>query len=232
MNRLTVTILAIMTFLGITLAATAQRTEYGLRGGVTFNNVRTTDLLDAVAPEFDDLIGYQATAFATIPVAGALSFQPEITVARKGFSFRDGTDVNLFGLPLPVGVRADTRFSYLEAPLLGKISFGNDLVEGFIVAGPAFGYATGGEVKTRTTGLVELDLTSIDIDLDAIGYNRFEVSGIIGAGMAIQAGAGKVHLDGRYQHGFTELYDIPLVTEGVRNRGFIVSAGYAIPLNR
>ena len=215
-----------------TLAGTAQQVHIGLRGGATFNTVRATELLESAAPNFDFFVGYQTTAFAEIPVSKGFFVQPEVSFTQKGFRFAEGMDVDLFGLPLPVGVQANTVFNYLEAPMLGRINLGNEQIQAYLVAGPAFGYATGGEVRTRTTGLVELDLADIRVDLDAIGANRFEVSGIVGAGVALSVGTGKIQVDARYQHGFSQLYDIPMVTEGLRNQGFSLSAGYAIPIGR
>lgn len=215
------------------LAATvvqAQEVQLGLRGGATFSNVRATEILDLAAPDFNTLTGFQATAFAEVPVVGSFAFQPELGYTRKGFQFADGMGVDLFGIDLPVGVRSNTSFDYLETALLGKVYFGEGNTRFYAVAGPAFGYATSGRVALRTTGLLELDLTSFSLDLGTIGYEQFEVSGIVGGGVAIPVGKGSVQLDARYQHGFTQLYDIPLVAESLRNQGFVLSAGYAIPL--
>lgn len=208
----------------------AQEVQLGLRAGVNLGNVRATEILDVAAPDFNTLASFQASAFADIPVAGSFAFQPELSYNRKGFQFADGMGVDLFGIELPVGVRTNTSFDYLETALLGKVYFGEGNTRFYAVAGPSFGYATVGQVKVSTVGIVELDLSSFNLDLSTIGYEQFEVSGIVGGGVAIPAGTGTVQIDARYQHGFTQLYDIPLVAESLRNQGFILSAGYAIPL--
>ena len=69
-----------------------------------------------------------------------------------------------------------------------------------------------------------------DDEGNAINYERFEFSGVVGAGIQIDAGFGNITIDGRFQQGITELYDIPLVSERVRNRGFAINAGVSIPL--
>lgn len=209
----------------------AQSTTFGLRGGTTFNTISQTQLVDAVTPDFDYLIGFSGAVFAEVPIGQTFAFQPELAFSQKGFSLAQGTDIDLFGASLPVGVRANTQFNYLEAPLLMKAKFGSEQVKAFVMAGPALGYAMNGRVRTQSSGILEFQLSDNKIDLDAINYERFEFSGVVGAGVQIDAGFGNITLDGRFQQGITELYDIPLVSERVRNRGFAINAGVSIPLN-
>lgn len=208
----------------------AQSTNFGVRGGSTFNTISQTEVVDAITPDVDYLVGFSGAVYAEVPIGKTFAFQPELAFTQKGFSLAQGADIDLFGTALPVGVRANSRFNYLEAPLLMKAKFGSEQVKGFIMAGPALGYALNGRVWTRSTGLLEFQLSDNSIDLDAINYERFEVSGVVGAGIQINAGFGDITIDGRFQQGITELYDIPLVSERVRNRGFAINAGVSIPL--
>ena len=50
----------------------------------------------------------------------------------------------------------------------------------------------------------------------------------MGAGIAIPAGPGKVIVDGRYNLGLSNISDENGMN--VKNRGFAISLGYAIPL--
>lgn len=217
--------------LTVVTSSSFAQTTFGVRGGATFNNIYQTETLDALTPEIDYLVGFSSAVYAEVPITNALSFQPEFGYTQKGFSIRQDADADLFGVNLPIGVRANSRFDYLEAPLLLKGKFGNETVKGFVMAGPALGYATGGNLKTTSTGILEIDLMNTSIDLDAINYERFEFSGVVGAGVSFDAGFGTITLDGRFQQGFTELYDIPLVAERVKNQGFAINAGVGIPLN-
>ncbi|HKK77439.1 MAG TPA: porin family protein [Saprospiraceae bacterium] len=228
MNKQVIGFLA-LSFCFLTTFSFAQ-TGYGIRAGATFNNISQSDVIDAVTPDIDYLVGFSGAFFAEVPIAKGLSFQPELAYSQKGFSIRQDAETELFGIALPIGVRANSRFDYLETPLLLKGKFGNEKVKGFVMAGPALGYAVNGNLRTRSTGFLEIDLFDTSIDLDAINYERFEVSGIVGAGLTVDAGFGNITLDARFQQGFTELYDIPLVAERVKNQGFALNAGVAIPL--
>lgn len=206
------------------------QTSYGIHAGATFNRISQTEVIDALTPDIDYLIGFRGAFFAEVPITNGLSFQPELAFSQKGFSIRQEADAELFGIALPVGVRVNSRFDYLETPLLLKGRFGNEKVQGFVMAGPALGYAVNGNLRTRSTGFLEIQLLNTSIDLDAINYERFEVSGVFGAGLSVDVGFGYLNLDARFQQGFTELYDIPLVAERVKNQGFALNAGVAIPL--
>ena len=208
----------------------AQSTHFGVRGGTTFNTISQTEVVDAITPEIDYLVGFSGAVYAEIPLGATFAFQPELAFSQKGFSLAQGADLDLFGAPLALGVRANTRFNYLETPLLMKAKFGSEQVKAFVMAGPALGYALNGRIRTQSTGLLEFQLSDNSIDLDAINYERFEFSGVVGAGLQIDAGFGNIIIDGRFQQGITELYDIPLVSERVRNRGFAINAGVSIPL--
>lgn len=209
----------------------AQSTTFGVRGGTTFNTISQTEVIGAITPDIDYLVGFSGAVYAEVPLGQTFAFQPELAFSQKGFSIAQGMDFDLFGASLPVGVRANTRFNYLEAPLLMKAKFGSEQVKGFVMAGPALGYAMNGQVRTQSSGILEFQLSDNSIDLDAINYERFEFSGVVGAGVQIDAGFGSITLDGRFQQGITELYDIPLVSERVRNRGFAINAGISIPIN-
>ena len=209
----------------------AQTATFGFRSGPTFNNVSQTQAVDAVTPELDYLIGFSAGIYAEIPISETFAFRPELAYSQKGFSLLQGANIDLFGAPLPLGVRANTRFDYVDLPLLLKAQFGNEQVKGFVLAGPSLNYAINGRIKTEASGLLDLNISNTKLDLDAINYERFEFAGVVGAGVAFETGFGTISLDGRFEQGVTQLYDIPLVGERVKNQGFAINAGIAIPLN-
>ena len=173
----------------------------------------------------------QAPVFGLVSEFGLhenFALQTELNYTTKGFKLDESFDLNLFDIPVPIGATAITRFNYLELPVLAKAKFGNEVVEGYLYAGPTLGYATNGRLTTRAKVFIEFDLFDTPIDLDNIGYERFELAGTVGGGVAFKTGSGKIFLDGRYNHGFTEVYDVPLIAERVENRNVNLTAGYLI----
>lgn len=202
----------------------------GLRGGLNFGNVYTTDGLDAITPDFQYINGPTVAGVVEYGISKNFAIQSELAVTRKGFKLREDFAVNLFNVPVPVGASAESRFNYLEVPLLAKVKFGDEVVHGYITAGPTFGYATSGRLITRANALFEFKVSDTDINLDAINYERFEVGGSVGAGLGFNTSFGQLFADARYTRGFTELYDIPVIDERIRNQGFAVSVGFMVPL--
>ncbi len=212
------------------LGSAAAQFSVGVRSGAYWANVDETRALDGLAPAFEHLRSFQAAVVGEYAFSDRFALQSELGLTRKGFGYRQGLDVELFEVPLPIGVRAEARFHYLELPVLAKLRFGGPRLQANIMAGPQLGYALNGKLVTRTDGLIELQLTESDIDLDGIGYQRAELAGTVGAGLSYRAPFGTLSLDARYTHGLTGLYDIPLVDETVRNRGFGVNLGFTVPL--
>ncbi|PWN65597.1 porin family protein [Chryseobacterium viscerum] len=101
------------------------------------------------------------------------------------------------------------NFNYIEVPVLAKYSFGPVYVN----AGPSIGFLMGKSDKIKA---VYGKTKTIDFGVQ------------MGAGIAIPAGPGKMIIDGRYNLGLSNISDEKGVD--VKNRGFTVSLGYAIPL--
>lgn len=214
----------------VTFSGLHAQLAVGLKGGLNYNKVYTTENLGAIAPNFTTLQEVHTGLLLDIPVAGGFSLQPELNLITKGFGLRQGLDVPVFGIELPLNARAESRFRYVEMPLLAKYTVGQDVVQAYFVAGPTFGYATKGQIDTRANVLVEVDLGTLPLNLDNIDYERFEIGAAIGAGLQLNFGGLRAFADARYQRGFTELYNIPLVEEKVRNTGVAFSAGLMLPL--
>lgn len=223
------TLLLLLAFL---VSASAQ-TTFGVKSGVAIQKVYTSEGLGAVAPNFQNLVEFQFGVNADVPVFGALSFQPELLYTTKGFGLDQGFEQELFGTQIPLEAEAKTKFRYLEVPLLAKVSFGDPSgPRAYFVAGPTFGYALSGQLQTRARALVSFDLPNVDINLEDINYERLEIGAAVGAGVQFPVGPVRLFADARYQRGFTELYNFPLVEEKVRNTGVAVSAGMALPIGR
>ncbi|MFN7120141.1 MAG: porin family protein [Saprospiraceae bacterium] len=224
-------IIAIAALLIACYTTSFAQLSLGLRGGLNVGNVYTTDGLDAVTPDFQSINGPTVAGVLEYGFSKNFALQTELGITRKGFKFGLDRDINLFNIPVPVGATAESRFNYLEVPLLAKIKFGDETVHGYVTAGPTFGYATSGRLITRADALFEFKVSDTDINLDAINYERFEVGGAVGAGIGFNTGFGQLFADARYTRGFTELYDIPVFDERIRNQGFALSVGFLVPLS-
>ena len=214
-------------FAAVTTTAFAQM-NFGVRAGVAFNDVMATEALESVTPEFKNVTTTNIALVSEFELHENFAIQPELAYNTKGFRIKETADIELWDIPLPIGIEAVSKFSYVEVPILFKGKIGNEKVKAYALAGPAAGYAVDGDLETYGRAFFEIKLFETDIDLDAVGYERFELSGIVGAGVEFMLNNGKLFFDARYQHGFTQLYDIPVFNEMIKNRGTTLSMGYVM----
>jgi hypothetical protein len=200
----------------------------GVQGGTNWATVQSATKLP-VTPKFRYLQTYTAGVVADIPLNRSFSFQPAINYTTKGFEFQEGQDFNVFNVPLPIGIKTQNSVNYIDVPLLAKFRFGNDLLKGYLTAGPTFGYALNGEYSGTANVLVNVNAFKTPMNFTQLNYQRLDIGGSIGMGGEIYTGdAGALFIEARYQHGLTTLYKVPIIDVNVQNRGFGVTAGYRI----
>lgn len=217
-------------FAFLTMTVFSQTISIGIKTGFTSNNIAKPEIIETidVIPEFRNLEALNFGIVSEIGFNENFAFQPELNFTIKGFKLRESANINIYEMPLPLGVTAVSKFKYIEMPLLAKAKFGTGKAQAYLVAGPTLGYATSGKLETRANILFEIDLFETPLDLNGIGYERFEVGGTVGGGVAFDTGGGQFFVDARYSHGFTQVYDIPVVREKVQNKSFGINAGYMI----
>ena len=204
--------------------------QIGIRVGAGLGNVSTPTIIDLVAPDFHYLPGLDIGVLSEFTLTENFALQSELNFREKGFRMHENMDVNLFNLDIPLGVRVDTRIRYLDMPILLKYKFGAGSVRGYLAAGPEVGYALNGRIKTKANFLIDWNLTNTNINLDGIGYERWSVGGVAGAGVEFATGNGTFFADVRYQQGFTDSFQLPVVELDIRNHGFGFGVGYKIAL--
>lgn len=183
---------------------------------------------EIIGDNLESILGFQLGAFFEIGITETFSIQPEFLFIQKGV--KSSIEETIFGET----IKAEDAISlnYVEVPVLAKI----DILKGegtqfFIVAGPSFGYALSGKQKSKLTASGTTETSTDDIEFgDDDGFARFDISAALGAGVSIPAGPGRFILDARYLFGLSNLFDEDDEDFKVKNRGFGLTAGFAIPL--
>jgi hypothetical protein len=151
----------------MTLGAFAQTTlGIGARYGVGINSVSgkgTEAAESSISP-------LNAAIIAEIGLHKNFAIQPELAYTTKGYKFLTET----------------ANVSYFGLNVLPKAKFGNDKIEGFVMAGIGFGM----NISAKFAGQdIKESVESLDM------------SGIFGAGAAYKLTSGKIFLDARYNLG-------------------------------
>ncbi len=225
--------LAVILILTTGIFANAQ-ISIGARGGASL--AKTTGnggFVENFTGNLNYIVSGNGGVFLQIPIAGGLSFRPELAYKQSGAGISSNDLLDLVGVNIPLGGSIKQRLTYIQAPLLLQYDFGyqDSPVKPYIVVGPSFNYLADGKIVSRAD-LILFRKQPNRTDIGLGGFNRLEVGGVGGVGLSFAVGKGKVFVEGRYERGFTRVYDTPIVQVPVHNQSFSALAGFSIPLGR
>lgn len=196
------------------------------KAGLTFSTVA---FADEVWEGRKTLTGFTAGLGFNYSLTGDnfLSVQPEVLYTQKGFGAQSSGIINYDGI---------YRLSYIELPVLLRLSFGTETIQAYVNAGPSFGYLIGGRVKGsgNLLGLAGGNLnepinftdTPNRLDITQLDANRLEIGANLGGGIGYHVGENaSVFIDARYNLGVT---DFDKMQES-KNRVIYLTAGVQIP---
>jgi hypothetical protein len=175
---------------------------FGFKAGLNLANVTGDDVL--ADNEMKICVG--GGAFLNIPAFGMLSVQPELLYMMKGVKWGAFDD-------------AGTRMSYLDLPVLAKISIPTPgPFSPNLFAGPYVGFNMSAENYIGDTVFdIKDDVKSTDFGL------------VVGGGFDYNLLVGQLTFDARYVLGLTSLDDTS-DDDDVKNTGIMIMAGYGFSL--
>ena len=218
----------VLSSLFATSSAQAQ-VQVGFRGGVNWSAVSEPSLLRNLPVQPQLSPGPTGAIFLEVPLSNRVSFRPEVGYVQKGFVLREGTNIDLGIINLPIGARIAYQTQSIQTGLLFKANLTDGPVQPYIFGGPAVGYSFDGRIRTRATAL--FTTRNMDVDLDfGNTLNPWDISAVGGLGLSAETGTGKFFVEARYDYGLTRQLQVPLVNLPVRNRSVGVSLGYAFML--
>lgn len=156
----------------------------------------------------------------------AFALESGLYYNKTGFTVQHSEDVKLFGVDLPLNVRAITQMHFIEVPLLLNVNFCNEHAKFFLHAGPQLSYAADADLKLRAKLLLDINLGTYDINMRSNNFRQFELSGVLGGGIIAKLNDKldfRLGLD--YMHGFTDLTDEPLLNVLTKRSSVNTSVG-------
>lgn len=223
--------LIVAAVMGMAVAAEAQSVSFGPRVGANFSTLRAVGGEKEYREEFNDeaeyITGTQFGAVLNIGLSQSFSIQPEVLYAQRGFE----ANVSLLEDDPSGDIGAKLRMNYLEVPVLAKLSFGGDKVQGFLTAGPSVSYWMSGKTTYSFAGEEEEEDYEFQDDFeDGMKENRLDFGASIGVGVAYRLGPGALNLDVRYGLGLSDISkyedDRPSDESKGSHRTFGVSVAY------
>jgi hypothetical protein len=226
------TLLTSLLFLCFVTVLSAQM-SLGVRAGYGQSNVRSGSDLDLITDQFSSTATFSIGLTTDIQLSDVVSLRSGLEINRRGASLELSEDVSVFGFDLPFGARAQTRFTYVEVPVLAQWHFPtSSSLQPYVFGGASIGYAVGGNIRTTARAIIEFNLMTTPLDLEGINYQRFHLAAHGGAGVKATLDNGMaVFAEARYEHGFSQPSDVPLVAVRVGFRGINLGAGVSFSLN-
>ncbi len=221
------------------------------RGGIAFSTIafKETGSFMPDREMVEPITGFTSGIGLEVPLAknGFFSLQPELLYVQKGYQVVSNNGVGSF--------HGRVQFNYLEVPVLGKFTLGNEHFKCYINAGPSLAYGLGGSYHNVSSAGTFVSAASgrnifgrrpetyvgDDVYYEPESYNRFDVGVQFGGGVGISVGPGALLLDARYGLGLSRFFKgdpvdpssstpTPDHAANIKNRVFALTLGYAIPL--
>lgn len=197
--------------------------------GVSDVQVSGLGILDLLDPYIRPISQYTAGLQWEREIGNHFEFVTGAQYTSRGFTARENFKINVGGLDLPVDARIDTRLQYVEVPLMIKYSIGNGGITPFVKAGASAGYALSGKFQPKVDAIITWNLPAININLEQDMYNRFDIAGIVGAGVSIPTNStGSIQFDINYRHSLNSMLDDPITNIQLKSYGFSAGVGYTM----
>jgi hypothetical protein len=184
-----------------TLALAQVKPSFGIKAGVSSASIKgdAANSLNSLLDFTDGMLttkshtGFYGGANVNIPLSEAVSVEPGIYYAQKGYELNGGLSIK--GAEF-LGANAGARLTshYIDIPVLMKVN-----IEGFqVFAGPQVSYLAKADLKT-TAGLLGFNL--LNKTFDATGqFNRWDAGLTGGVGYQFTNG---LNVSASYDHGLT-----------------------------
>ncbi len=189
-----------------TPAKSSSPIKFGLKAGMNVSSMTKESDLDDQGSK----IGFNAGAFANIPIASSFSIQPEVLYSQYGDKFDEvinGTKVSWA-----------RHHDYITVPVMAQYNLLPNL---YVEAGPEFGFLVSAKAKIKNETQNETISESSNYKDDINGFN-FGIG--LGAGYYFTDNIG---LTARYVAGLTDVAkDRPSGSDAVKNNVFQVGVAF------
>ncbi len=192
--------------------SSAAELKVGFKIGVCSANLygEGMDMGDFLSEDLKSKWGYCVGGFVTYKLNDMFAVQPEVLYTMKGAKYKE----EIGGEILKVWI----NLTYLEIPVLAKITVPTlGVFKPTLFAGPAVAIKLSGKVKAEYEG------TTIEEDFE--NTKGIDFGFVVGAGIDLGFGVGKLALDLRYTLGLTTISEFE--NDDVKNGVFALMAGFS-----
>ena len=209
------------------ISANAQ-VKLGIQAGINLADVSVDPL-----PQ-----GYE-TSMRTGLMAGGIinfNFSPILSLQAEPAYIQKGSSVDISGTENGANIKAEGTYSadYIDIPVLLKVSFGDQQVKPFLLAGISVAILLG-DVKLN---LDKITMNGQDVTSQVPSDQREQIQSAkttdfvmnLGGGASISLEQIELFIEGQYNLGLTNVSDEPNNDTNIKTRGIQIKAGVLFPL--
>jgi hypothetical protein len=216
--------------LGLFSIHSFAQVKVGVFTGIHKTNAKIEGLSASVLPQTHGKIYLPIGVVADYRLDKKFVLSSGLTYASKGFEISESTNIDLLGINLPVGVKANTTIHAIEIPLHIKYVLGNEKFSAYAMAGPRVNMNIDGEIRTFASTIVDIPLTRTDIDFGNRNFNRMTLGGDLGLGIESQYGSGAFFGEMLYQKDFGKSIHEETIQSGIKLDGVSLRLGFKMTL--
>lgn len=228
MKTLKITLAVIV--LGLFSVTSDAQVKVGVFTGLSHTGANIEGLSASILPETHGKTYMPLGVVADYKLDRNFTLSSGLTFVTKGFEVAESTNIDLLGINLPVGVKANTRVHALELPLHMKYTVGNDRLMIYGMAGPRVNMNLDGEIRTFASTIVDIPLTTTNIDFGDRNFNRMTIGGDFGLGVEGAYGSGSFFGEVLYQKDFGRAILEETIQSGIKLDGVSMRFGYKMAL--
>ncbi len=188
----------------LTAPAAAQRTSFGVLGGLTSSKVTVSG--DQISVTLDSRTGFAGGLASHTSLGGQLGLEVDALYAQKGFKISDGGD------------SAELKLGYIDVPVLLRYQFNQSKTSPFILAGGTASFKASCDVG-GTSGGVSASASCKDVTGD--DQKSVDVGLTVGGGVDFN----RFTIQARYTIGLTDILDDGDASVTTKNRALFLLAG-------
>ena len=216
--------------LGLISIQSNAQIKVGVYTGINHTHANIEGLSASILPEISGRTNVPVGVVLDYRLDRNFTISSGLNYATKGFGISESTNVDLLGINLPVGVKANTSVHAIEMPLHIKYTLGNDKMMVYGMAGPRLNMNMDGEIRTFASTIVDIPLTTTDIDFGNRNFNRMTLGGDFGLGLEGAYGSGSFFAEALYHKDFGHSIHEETIQSGIKLDGVSMRLGYKMAL--
>ena len=210
----------------MTLHLSAQF-SVGLKVGTMINRTSILDDISAVS----NLNTYATTAqFGLVGqyhISDTWSIHSGVNYTDRSTNLGIGTDLNVFGLAVPVSVNNRISVKSVDIPLSVAYNFKSGRNTIYPHVGVIGSIVTSGNITSQVNSLINLNVAETTIP--AAQLNSTVFYGNAGIGYAYHLdNSNKIFAEAQYNHALEDATSLGILESNINNKGFSVGIGYAM----